>query len=90
MAYSVTSLAWGLLEFKDAYVDAGQLNYMYDCIRWPLDFLLKCHVTQYEFYGQVGWLFIITYALLADSILFSTFILYFGVMKSFALSKTLI
>lgn len=27
MACSVTELAWGLLEFKDAYEDAGQLDY---------------------------------------------------------------
>jgi len=54
MAYSVTSLAWGLLEFKDAYVSAGQLDYMYDSIKWPLDYLMKCHVAPNEFYVQVG------------------------------------
>ena len=54
MAFTVTSLAWGLLEFKDAYDDAGQLEYMYDCIRWPLEYLLKCHVSADEFYVQVS------------------------------------
>ena len=53
MAYSVTELAWGLLKFKDAYEDAGQLDYMYDSIRWPLDYLLKCHVDDNVLYGQV-------------------------------------
>ena len=53
MAFSVTSLAWGLLEFKDAYEDAGQLDYMYDSIRWPLEYLLRCHTAPNEFYGQV-------------------------------------
>ncbi|XP_052760105.1 endoglucanase F-like [Mya arenaria] len=54
MAFSVTSLAWGLLEFKDAYVDAGQLDYMYDCLQWPLEYLMKCHVAPHEYYVQVG------------------------------------
>lgn len=53
MAFTVTSLAWGLLEFKDAYEAAGQLDYMYDCIQWPLDYLMKCHVAPHVFYGQV-------------------------------------
>ncbi|KAH3862175.1 hypothetical protein DPMN_025141, partial [Dreissena polymorpha] len=54
MAFSVTSLAWGLLEFKDAYSDSGQLEYMYDSIRWPLDYLLRCHVSPHVYYVQVG------------------------------------
>lgn len=53
MAFSVTSLAWGLLEFKDAYEDAGQLEYMYDSIKWPLDYLMKCHVAPNVYYVQV-------------------------------------
>ena len=54
MAYSVTELAWGILKFKDAYESAGQLDYMYDSIRWPLDYLLKCHSENNVLYGQVG------------------------------------
>lgn len=53
MAFSVTSLAWGLLEFKDAYEDAGELDHMYDCIKWPLDYLMKCHVSPNVYYVQV-------------------------------------
>ena len=53
MAFSVTSLAWGLLEFKDAYDDAGQLEAMYDSIKWPLEYLLKCHTKDDELYVQV-------------------------------------
>ncbi|XP_053379200.1 endoglucanase F-like isoform X2 [Mercenaria mercenaria] len=54
MAFSVTSLAWGLLEFKDAYYDAGELDHMYDSIKWPLDYLMKCHVSPNVYYVQVG------------------------------------
>jgi len=53
MAFSVTELAWSLLQFKDAYADAGQLDLMIDSIRWPLDYLLRCHVSPNVLYGQV-------------------------------------
>ena len=53
MAASVTVLAWGLLEFKDAYQDAGELENMLDSIKWPLDYLIKCHTAKFELYGQV-------------------------------------
>ena len=41
MAFSVTMLSWGLVEYRDAYEDAGELNYMLDCIKWPLDYFKK-------------------------------------------------
>ena len=54
MAFSVTMLSWGLVEYRDAYKNAGELNYMLDCIQWPLDYFMKAHIKQKEFYGQVG------------------------------------
>lgn len=54
MSASVTLLAWGLLEYKDAYEKAGQLEYMYKCIRWPVEWMLKCHTGPTELYVQVG------------------------------------
>uniref|UniRef100_K1QJR7 Endoglucanase n=1 Tax=Magallana gigas TaxID=29159 RepID=K1QJR7_MAGGI len=54
MASSTTLLAWGLLEYKDAYEHSGQLENMYDCIRWPLEWMLKCHTGPNELYVQVG------------------------------------
>ncbi|XP_005099312.1 endoglucanase E-4 [Aplysia californica] len=41
MASSTTLLLWSLYSFKDGYVKAGQLNNMYDMIKWPLDYFLK-------------------------------------------------
>ena len=46
-------LAWGLIEFRDAYVTTGQLDFMLDSIKWPLDYFIKCHVSDTQFYGQV-------------------------------------
>ncbi|XP_071116317.1 endoglucanase 4-like [Haliotis cracherodii] len=55
MSSAVTYLLWGLLRWPDAYVAAGQLDYVYDSVKWPLDYFLKCwDPTQMEFYAQVG------------------------------------
>lgn len=52
-ASAVTLLTLGLLQYKDAYKASGHLDDMYDCIRWPLEWLLKCHTGQNELYIQV-------------------------------------
>ncbi|ESO99300.1 hypothetical protein LOTGIDRAFT_113614 [Lottia gigantea] len=54
MAFSTTMLTWSLLEFQDAYQASGQLQHMYDSIKWPLDYFLKAHTKPNEFYVQVG------------------------------------
>ncbi|KAK3104722.1 hypothetical protein FSP39_008611 [Pinctada imbricata] len=54
MSASTTLLGWGLLQYKDAYQAAGLLDKMYDCIRWPLEWMLKCHTGPNELYVQVG------------------------------------
>ena len=54
LAYTVVVLDWGLLKFKDAYRDSGQLQWMNECVRWGLDYLLKCHVADDELYVQVS------------------------------------
>lgn len=54
MAATTTLLTWGLLQYKDAYLHSGQLEFMYECIRWPLEWLLKCHTAPEELYVQVG------------------------------------
>ena len=54
MASSVTLLAWGLIEYREAYRLAGELEYGLDCIKWPLDYFIKAHVADNKFYGQVA------------------------------------
>ncbi|OWF45590.1 endoglucanase 13-like [Mizuhopecten yessoensis] len=55
MASSATILAWGLSRWKDGYEAAGQLEMMYDCLKWPLDYFLKCwKPSQNVYYAQVG------------------------------------
>lgn len=56
MASSVTVLAWGLLEYKKAYVAAGQYGHMLNSIKWATDYFIKAHTKTNEFYGQVSML----------------------------------
>ncbi|KAK7481398.1 hypothetical protein BaRGS_00027354 [Batillaria attramentaria] len=40
MAGALTMLLWGVERFKDGYEAAGQLDKMYDTVKWGLDYLL--------------------------------------------------
>lgn len=53
MAQSVSTLAWGLLEFQEAYEATGEYGNMLNSIRFPLEYFIKCHVSENELYGQV-------------------------------------
>lgn len=54
MVFTTTVLAWGLLSYKDAYVQAGQYKECLSALKWATDYFIKCHVGPNEFYGQVG------------------------------------
>ncbi len=54
MAFSASVFGWGILEFWDAYEEAGQLEYAIDNLRWVTDYFIKAHVAENEFYAQVG------------------------------------
>jgi hypothetical protein len=54
MSYSAHVLGWGFAKFKDAYQAAGQLDMMYDMLRTPLDYFLKCWIPGSQtYYVQV-------------------------------------
>ncbi|KAK3105202.1 hypothetical protein FSP39_019643 [Pinctada imbricata] len=55
MAWASHTLLWGLNKFKDGYEAAGQLDMMYDMIKWPLEYFLKCwRPNEQVYYAQVG------------------------------------
>lgn len=54
MAASATMLAWGVVEYRDAYAAAGQLPAALDNLRWATDYFLKAHTAPNELWGQVG------------------------------------
>lgn len=54
MAAMTTVMAWGLIEFKQGYVAAGELQNAEAAVRWSLDYFIKAHPSANEFYGQLG------------------------------------
>ena len=58
LAFSVVNLAWGGIEYYDAYQASGQLEHLSQNIRWATDYLLKSFANdkagEYVLYGQVA------------------------------------
>ncbi|UAJ71804.1 glycoside hydrolase family 9 protein [Synechocystis sp. PCC 7339] len=59
LASTLTTLAWGGVEFSDGYQASGQMDDLLTTIRWGTDYLLKAHVTNANgetvfFVAQVG------------------------------------
>ena len=54
MAQTATTLAWGALQYREAYEAAGQMGWMLDCLKWATDYFLKCHSAENELYAQVS------------------------------------
>ena len=54
MAWSATTLAWGVHEYWDAWKQAGELEHALDQLKWVADYLVKCHPDKDTFYVQVG------------------------------------
>ncbi|MDJ0569357.1 MAG: glycoside hydrolase family 9 protein [Pleurocapsa sp. MO_192.B19] len=58
MAYSVTTLAWGGIEYYDAYQKSDQLVHLSQNIKWATDYLLNSFADDtpgnYVLYGQVA------------------------------------
>ncbi len=47
-------LAWGLLEYEQAYRNAGQYQWMTNQLRWINDYFVKAHTAANEFWVNVG------------------------------------
>jgi len=58
LAFAVVNLAWGGIEYYDAYQASGQLEHLSQNIKWATDYLLKSFANDqprsYVLYGQVG------------------------------------
>jgi endoglucanase len=54
MAASATMLAWGIVDYRNAYVQTGQLNTALDQLKWATDYFIKAHTAANELYGQIG------------------------------------
>jgi len=54
MAFSMTMLAWGLADYRQAYTSSGQLQALLSNLRWGTDWLIRAHPAPHVLYGQVG------------------------------------
>jgi endoglucanase len=54
MAFATTMLAWGAVEYRDAYTKSGQLTTFLNNLRVPNDYFIKAHPSANVLYGQVG------------------------------------
>ncbi|MDH7444459.1 glycoside hydrolase family 48 protein [Aquimarina sp. 2201CG14-23] len=54
MAFSVTALNWGFLEYKEGYDTANQTEHFKRNIKWVTDYFIKCHPSPNVFYAQVA------------------------------------
>lgn len=57
LAWTITTLAWGVIEFKEAYVAAREFTNMLNLLKWVTDYFIKAHTSKYEFYGQVSYMY---------------------------------
>ena len=53
-AYSAGILAFGGIQYKDAYVKSGQMKWLQNQLRWVNDYFIKCHTAKNEYWAQVG------------------------------------
>lgn len=54
MAYSITLLAWGVVEFEGKLSSKGELSNALAAVRWGTDYLIKAHPEPDVLYGEVG------------------------------------
>jgi endoglucanase len=56
--FSITTLAWSVMQYRDSYISLGQYDEVLAAIKWGTDYLLKTHRTvnnqTSELYVQVG------------------------------------
>jgi hypothetical protein len=53
MAYSVTMLAWGAIEFSKEIRELNQMGHTLWAIRWGTDYFIKAHPQPNVLWGQV-------------------------------------
>uniref|UniRef100_H2YYI6 Endoglucanase n=1 Tax=Ciona savignyi TaxID=51511 RepID=H2YYI6_CIOSA len=54
IAFTTTLLAWGAIDYGNAYEAAGEMDKVLQQIRWAANYLIKCHTGLNELVVQVG------------------------------------
>jgi len=54
MAFTVTMMSWGILEYGKQMAAAGELRNAMDAVKWGTDYFIKAHPEPDVLYGEVG------------------------------------
>ncbi|KAI3898149.1 hypothetical protein MKX03_021748 [Papaver bracteatum] len=54
MAFAVTMISWGAIDFVDEIKSSNQLGHTLEAIKWGTDYFLKAHTQANVLWGQVG------------------------------------
>nr|QCQ73708.1 endo-(1,4)-beta-D-glucanase [Litchi chinensis] len=54
MAFTVTMLSWGVIEYGDQIADAGELEHALEAIKWGTDYFIKAHTGPNVLWAEVG------------------------------------
>lgn len=54
MAFTVTMMAWGVVEYGRQMDVSVELGHAMEAIKWGTDYLLKSHPQPFVLYGEVG------------------------------------
>ena len=54
LAYTVTMLSWGLLEFDKGYKMAGEYDHAKETLKTAADYLMRCRISKTDYVGQIG------------------------------------
>ncbi|KAH9793395.1 Endoglucanase 11 [Citrus sinensis] len=54
MAFTVTMLSWGVIEFREQIAAAGELEHAFEAIKWGADYFIKAHTSPNVLWAEVG------------------------------------
>lgn len=53
MAFTVTMLSWGVIEFREQIAAAGELEHAFEAIKWGTDYFIKAHTSPNVLWAEV-------------------------------------
>ncbi|XP_062193957.1 endoglucanase 22-like isoform X1 [Phragmites australis] len=54
MAFTVTMLSWGAIEFADDIAAGGEWGHALEAIKWGTDYFVKAHTEPFVYWAEVG------------------------------------
>ncbi|EPS70202.1 hypothetical protein M569_04556, partial [Genlisea aurea] len=54
MAYAITLLSWGIIQYRDEIVAAGEFRHAIAAVKWGTDYFIKAHAAPRQLWIQVG------------------------------------